>query len=132
MNNDNEFFFSMIQIELVINSLMMNHLENIWWWIGLKHQGCIYIRRKSLLRHLLSESCIIHCEKLKRLTEKMGILHKMVLCEFIYLPAIFPPFFLPVNNFELDKCMYLKKRTLLKLIVCKFIYSFFLWKTILG
>ena len=29
------FFMSMIQIELIINSLMMNQLENMSWWIGL-------------------------------------------------------------------------------------------------
>ena len=36
MKMDNEFFMSMIQIELMINSLIMNLLENMSWWIGLR------------------------------------------------------------------------------------------------
>ena len=42
MKINNEFFISIIQIELMINSLMMNQLENMSWWIGLKDSGMIF------------------------------------------------------------------------------------------
>ena len=43
MKIDDELFMSMIQIELMINSLKMNQLENMSWWIGLRlcmSKGC--------------------------------------------------------------------------------------------
>ena len=55
MKIDNEFFMSMIQIELMINSLMMNQLENMSLWIGLRANWLLTWKSQILNRRLPKE-----------------------------------------------------------------------------